>query len=269
MSKHAVIFWVFWLLSASALEATDLTKVDRAIAKEPKYQSQAPKYCLLVLGPEAKTRIWLVQDGGTLYVDRNGNGDLTEAGEEVKATKGDGTDAEAGVYEFQAGEIREGRLVHRQLRVAVMDITPQAANYPLIKAYLAKHPGSRGHFVGLEVEQPGRTGEGLGGRLVQYANILDLNGVLRFGDSPQDAPILHFRGHWQIGLSEPQMLMAGRERDFTVTIGTPGLGAGSLVLTGYEKLIPEDAHPQLEIEFPPEKPGASPVREVYEIKERC
>ena len=44
------------------------------------YQSKSPKYALLIFGPEARTRIWLVLDGTTLYVDRNGNGDLTDAG---------------------------------------------------------------------------------------------------------------------------------------------------------------------------------------------
>src|SRR5712692_3344625 len=66
--------------------AADLTKIDRKIAKEPAYQSQ-PKYCLLVFGPEAKTRVWIVLDGDTLYVDRNGNGDLTEEGEKVGLPK--------------------------------------------------------------------------------------------------------------------------------------------------------------------------------------
>src|SRR5262249_48598669 len=42
---------------------------------------------LLVFGPEAKTRVWLVLDGETLYVDKNGNGDLTEAGERIEARK--------------------------------------------------------------------------------------------------------------------------------------------------------------------------------------
>ena len=55
------------------------TQYRATIAKEPAYKSK-PKYCLLVFGPEAKTRIWLVLDGKTLYVDKNGNGDLTEAG---------------------------------------------------------------------------------------------------------------------------------------------------------------------------------------------
>src|SRR5262249_33364712 len=62
------------LSGASFADAADLTKVDRSIAKEPTYQTTTPRYCLLVFGPEAKSRVWLVQDGDVLYVDRNGNG---------------------------------------------------------------------------------------------------------------------------------------------------------------------------------------------------
>jgi hypothetical protein len=53
--------------------APDLTKIDRTIAGEPPYRN-TPKYCLLVFGPEAKTRVWLVLDGDMLYVQRNGEG---------------------------------------------------------------------------------------------------------------------------------------------------------------------------------------------------
>src|SRR5215468_22156 len=68
--------------TAVTAQGADLTKIDRTIAKEPAYKSK-PKYCLLVFGPEAKMRVWLVLDGDVLYVDRNGNGDLTEKGERV------------------------------------------------------------------------------------------------------------------------------------------------------------------------------------------
>ena len=67
--------------------AVDLTKIDRTIAKQPAYRGK-PKYCLLVFGPEAKTRIWLVQDGDTLYVDRTSNGDLTGPAKKVVADNG-------------------------------------------------------------------------------------------------------------------------------------------------------------------------------------
>jgi hypothetical protein len=68
--------------------AADLSKVDRRIAKEPIYKTKTPKYCLLVFGAEAQTRVWLVLDGDRLYVDRNGDGDLTEEREAVTGKDG-------------------------------------------------------------------------------------------------------------------------------------------------------------------------------------
>src|SRR5262249_48917300 len=59
----------------------DLSGVDRHVL-EPAGLVK-PRYLLLVFGSEARTRVWLVEDGNTLYVDRNANGDLTEAGEAV------------------------------------------------------------------------------------------------------------------------------------------------------------------------------------------
>src|SRR5262249_51557517 len=64
------------LCCSNPSSAADLTKIDRTIAREPAYKGQ-PKYCLLVFGPEAKSRTWLVRDDEAIYVDRNGNGDLT------------------------------------------------------------------------------------------------------------------------------------------------------------------------------------------------
>src|SRR5207244_1492585 len=106
----------FFPLIAAPLLAADLSKVDRTIAKEPAYQTK-PKYCLLVFGPEAQHRVWLVLDGDTLYVDRNGNGDLTEPGEKVAAEKGEG--AEEGEYTFKVGDIRDGQRLHKELNVRV------------------------------------------------------------------------------------------------------------------------------------------------------
>src|SRR5262245_2584814 len=67
-------------LLASPASALDLSRIDRSIRREPCYQAQ-PKYALLVLGQEARTHVWLVLDHNLLYVDRNANGDLTEADE--------------------------------------------------------------------------------------------------------------------------------------------------------------------------------------------
>src|SRR5262249_21532137 len=37
--------------------------------KEPKYRTE-PRYALIVFGPKRETRVWMVLDGTTLYVDR-------------------------------------------------------------------------------------------------------------------------------------------------------------------------------------------------------
>src|SRR6266478_6927907 len=74
------------LLGGAPPPAVDYAKMDRTIAKEPAYRSKAPKYCLVVFGPEAKTRVWLVLDGDVLYADRNGDGDLTAKDERLPKT---------------------------------------------------------------------------------------------------------------------------------------------------------------------------------------
>src|SRR6516162_1517208 len=81
--KYPALLITVLLCFAPLARAADLAKIERKIAKEPAYQTKTPKYCLLVFGAEAKSRVWLVQDGDTLYVDRNGNGDLTEDGKRV------------------------------------------------------------------------------------------------------------------------------------------------------------------------------------------
>ena len=62
----------------------DLSKIDRSIAKEPSYRSE-PHFALLVFGPQAAHRSWLVMDGeNLLFLDRNGNGDLTDAEDRIE-----------------------------------------------------------------------------------------------------------------------------------------------------------------------------------------
>jgi hypothetical protein len=258
----------FLAITAAPLAAADLAKVDRTIAKEPAYQTKAPKYCLLVIGPEAKARVWLVLDGDTLYVDRNGNGDLTEADKKITAKKGEGTDPGEGEYLFQVAELHVGTLVHKDLRVGVGKIDYLATRDEQVKALLAKAPKARGYSVALDVEAPGRTGKGLEGRVPYLAALLDIRGVLQFGDKPQSAPILHFGGPWQVTLFSRDSLTIGRETDLVLAVGTPGLGAGTTAYVAYEGLIPEGVHPKVEISYSA-KDGGKPVKEVYELKERC
>src|SRR4051812_29976418 len=82
-------------------------------AKEPAYQTKAPKYGLLRFGPKGEDRVWLVLDGDTLYVDRNGNGDLTEPGDKVAAEKRPGRDPGESGRSFDVGDVTVGGRTHK------------------------------------------------------------------------------------------------------------------------------------------------------------
>jgi hypothetical protein len=250
------------------LAAADLAKIERKIAKEPVYKSKA-KYCLLVFGPEAKTHVWLVQDGDTLYVDRNANGDLTEAGKKVTAKKGDYTNAEEGIFTFEAGDISVGPLLHKNLHLSIIKLDYLTDRDEDAKVYLAKDPKARGYMLGIDIEMPGRQGKGLGGRVEQGVCIRDMNGILKFADRPENAPIIHFGGPFQITLFDRPHITIDRQTDLVLGLGTAGLGAGTTAYFGYEKLVPENVHPKVEFTYPPSRPGDTPIKELYELKERC
>jgi hypothetical protein len=265
MYRSRLLTALTWLLLLAApLSAADLAQLDRKIAREPTYQGQ-PKYCLLAFGPEAEARVWLVLDGDTLYVDRNGNGDLTEPGERV-ARKDDGTD---GFLSFEAGDLHVGGRTHKGLRVYVRNLDPLTGQDAEIKEYLAHSPHARGYFLYLDVDDPAHKGHGLGGRLEQYVSLRDVRGFLAFADDAQHAPVVHFGEPLQVTLFGKHRLTVGRETDLVLGLGTPGLGAGTTAYVAYEGLVPEQAHPRAEIVYPPRRPGEKPVRELYELKHRC
>lgn len=255
------------ILSTAARAAVDLTTIERKIAKEPAYRSK-PKYCLLVLGPKAKTRVWLVQDGDTLYVDHNGNGDLTEAGERIATEKRKDRDPDDRDYTFRAGELREEGKRHLNLSVFVEDLNRVKEGLPEAKALLERDAQAKEYYVALEVEMPGYQGLGEGGRLVQGAG-RDTKGLLQFADRPQDAPIIHFGGPWTISLHQQTTLWLDRTNNLALIIGTPGLGAGSFAYVSYEGVVPDKLAPQIEITFPPRKPGGPPVIARYKLEQRC
>jgi len=66
-----------------------------------------------------------------------------------------------------------------------------------------------------------------------------------------------------------QQLKIGRETDVVLGVGSPGVGSGSTTWIDYENAIPEKVHPTLEVVYPPKRPGDPPLREHYELKQRC
>jgi hypothetical protein len=139
----------------------------------------------------------------------------------------------------------------------------------LVKALLAGNPAARGYSVLIEMEMPRWKGTGAGGRVQQRAFYVDVNGVLQFAARPQDAPVIHFGGPWQVTLFGRHRLMLGRDVDMVLGVGTPGVGPGTTAWVDYAGVIPESAYPVVEVVYPPKKPGERPIRERYELKHRC
>src|SRR5262245_61821124 len=174
------------LLGAEQARALDLKKIDRSIAREPTYTSKHPKYCLLVFGPKATTRVWLVADGDFLYVDRNGNGDLTEKGERVQfsAFRDSGAETFEAQREAEGGAV-EGKLKHERLQVTQKRVKKgfraKERWEEELKAVADRKEGALVYEVSLSVEVRPRPGDPIriAGRVGQSAG-LDGAGFLRF-----------------------------------------------------------------------------------------
>jgi hypothetical protein len=245
------------LAFAGRVAAVDLTKIDRSIRKEPIYQSQNPLYCLLVFGPEAKVRVWVVLDGDVLYVDRNGNGDLTDPGERITGEVYRNLEVRPDVEVMRTFDLRR----FKDGDETVLTCGPEVQWF-YVHQLVPREDWHDQVWVKRFQERPFRfavttkTGHG------QDAN-------LRFAASPRDAPILHFDGPRRFALSGksgPQSFRPGEPCDLAVELHTQGLNA-TVRTDVYE--VPENVHPVAEIAFPPGRPGEDSVRVRVELKERC
>jgi hypothetical protein len=201
------------------VESAVLKKNDRKIGKEPGY-AKTPKYCLVVFGMEAKYRVWLIIDGDTLYVDLNGNGDLTEKGERFKLE----IDARGFSETCEIGDVSD----------------------PNSKL---KHKGLTARFYGnnlcrLDVEAS-----------FENEKLPRLHGFsyVTFASKPVDAPVVHFGGPLKMSMS--LATASDRPAFICARIGTPGIGTGSFV--DYSKPVfrhlQGKLQPHLELETPGEK----------------
>jgi hypothetical protein len=242
----------------SNVRAVDLTKIERSIAKEPEYQTKDVHYCLIVFGPEAKTRVWLVVDGDVLYLDRNGNGDLTEPGERIEPHTLLRDSPERPDMKLLCDFILNRRIKGgRYAREPTLSCVPEVTG--LIVSHWIPADGRQDALAILDRKNPFRVDVGT----AQYEE----DSSLDFASRPKDAPILHFDGPRQFALptrSEP--LRRGETSLLAVELHTPGLGA-SMRTWPYGK-DKENIHPIADFECPPRRPGGEPVRFRLELPGR-
>ncbi|MBN1909035.1 MAG: hypothetical protein JW818_04790 [Pirellulales bacterium] len=251
------MMWAALGLLATSAGAVDLESLDRSIRKEPVYVSGEPRYCLLAFGAEADVHVWLVLDGNVLYVDRNGNGDLTEPGERFEPTRvyrnlPDWPDMKLKRLFFLPNPTKKKPPVDEpffscvpESRVLIVEhFVPADDNHNKLAEHYRKCP----HRVDVATTQ------------------CEQDSLLAFATRPENAPILHFDGPRQLRLRSSSVpLRRGETCMLSVDFLTPGLGA-SLRTPLCEGTVA--AHPVAEIEYPPCRPGDEPIRLQVELPGR-
>jgi hypothetical protein len=195
-------------------------------------------YCLLALGPKAETRVWLVLDGDTFYIDRNGNGDLTEPDERVPIQQ-------------KTKEIDDGQAYFRT---------------PLFEEEVTDRQGRRRLDVSFEHSADYREA---GCTVVVRKGKLPRICTAALAARPQQAPVLHVDGPLTMSLGEPfgPVFVRGKEpKELCVCIGTFTPSTAALLKN---KAVPANVHPLAEIEYPSKQEGGKPIKVKVVLDRRC
>ena len=232
--------------------------------KEPQYRHE-PRYALLVFGPQRQQRVWMVLDGETLYVDRNGNGDLTEPDERLEPIN----PADRGIHFADRGG-------HELFEFTVRVGATETSKFQLdhwIRPESFTQIDEKWHANWLEWRWEhsllSRL-EGLGQGQTQ----------LVFMPKPADAHVCALDGPLTFVVRTPQHQVlkhgeAGSDLAFNIVVmGRPHRGAEKqFSYFFYNRLttkeVPEAAYLDVEIEYPAKVPNAPPLRRRYLLKQRC
>jgi hypothetical protein len=191
-----------------------------------------------VFGPEARSRVWLVLDGDVLYVDRNGDGDLTAKDERLEKT----------------------HTLQTTYPVGIIPAPHGGGPYSLA---VEIKPGGKDQETSYRITCRPPTGKGFFQRT---------DGVLVFGDNPKAAPVVHFAGpltltilDWHRPLQPRQLVRDGQDHELSILVGTPVFGgkypAFATVYQTFRELTGGAGYPVVEVEFPGKDSSARPIRE--------
>jgi hypothetical protein len=229
------------LAVVAPVQAVDYGKIDRTLKKEPAYPSRSPRYALLLFGRAVSLRIWVVLDGDTVYLDRNGNADLTEPGERF--------DKLSDCKDIELADT-DGKTRYRLTGMVVLK---------------EDNPPCRELNVGVEIKGP-----------VCYRQYCSVELSL----SPQKAKVAHFHGPLTagprtVGWKLPSRLAMKRGDqpvDLPLVVGTMNAEHGCWVVVCSEHrnapAFSKGVCPVVDIEFPAKVPG-KPLKRRYQLDQVC
>lgn len=222
----------------ASCDTNKLNRIDRSILKEPKYAS-SPKYSLLALGNDAKVKVWMVEDGKRLFVDRNANGDLTDDGPPIEQS-----------------DVRRLGTNSWDCNYLLTAITPGDGVFHTAFNLRRWNYGHEEDTYGLSLT--------VGGKLPLYAGWF---GTF-WSTNRQTAPVIHFGGPFTPRLLRSKELTIGPGRQrFSMGFMNSGSGPGTESRLSIEAL-PQIVVPKVSIEWPTVAGGA-PLRTTHQLNERC
>jgi hypothetical protein len=234
---RAVLVTALLAVSVSTA-APDVPVIDRTLVKEPRYTTRA-HYFLLLFGPSTETRIWCVKDGDVLYVDRNGNGDLTEAGERVNLSP-DGIDLGGGT-----------RLTYPPV-FAVGEITERDGKTRHTNVWLGRYKES----CSVQVTVRGR---------FEMSSSVDFS---EQSERPRTAPFCHFNGPLRMYLQSKELVRENGVVDVWTGVGTY-YPPHSYTFVDSDRRFPTEINPRATLSFPGKTPGSPRITAEATLKERC
>jgi hypothetical protein len=224
--------------SLAEKSTNDNPQLGRTPVKEPTYTS-TPKYCLLALGLNGDTKVWMVEDGKRLFLDKNANGDLTDDGPPIEPSKERGV----GTKQWDFNYVHDAITATDGSRHTDFDL--RRWNY-----------GEEQDSYGLSLS--------VGGKLHAYAGWY---GTF-WSAKRETAPVIHFGGSFSPCMLRPDEITIGtRPKRFSVGFENPGSGPGAESRLSIEAL-PPNAVPKVTIEWPTAA-GSPPLRTTQPLPERC
>lgn len=215
-----------------------VSHIDRTIIKEPTYQS-VPKYGLITLGNSGDVKVWMVEDGRRLFVDKNADGDLTDDGPPIEPSHVRHLDANRWDFEY-----------------SLPAITPangtRATNFVLRRWNYADKEDSYGLSLSVNDQMP------------MYAGWF---GTF-WSTNHETAPVMHFGGPFTPKvLRRKEFTMGEAHQRLSLCFINPGSGPGAESRLSIDAL-PTFVVPELNIEWPTAA-GSASLRTSYNLTQRC
>lgn len=242
--RHVIFFGIsICLLSVASAEkpqgASDApTHVDHRELKEPVYQSM-PKYSLMTFGKNAEVKVWMVEVGERLFIDKNANGDLTDDGPPIEPSN---------VRAFSTGR--------RDFNYTLDAITPISGSRHTNFDLRRWCHGEEENRYGLSISVEGLT--------PMYAGWFGSF----WSSNRETAPVIHFGGPFKpVMLRRKEFKIGGKQKRLSLGFFRSGSGAGAESRLSIDA-IAASVVPILQIEWPTDR-GVASVKTSHLLKQRC